>query len=99
MFIGRGGYCTPLSFVVVFGESEVVDVIALKPSSLDIDDPSFLDVPPHHPRPQLFVGYQVLWIDEDMAHNLERLRDVKCDRSAYSMLCVTNNILGVSTRK
>ncbi len=41
-------------------ESKIVDVVAVEPPSLNIDA-GFLDVPPHHPCPQLFVGYQVLW--------------------------------------
>lgn len=40
--------------------SKIIDVVALERPALNVD-PGFLDVPPHHPCPQLFVGYQVLW--------------------------------------
>lgn len=39
---------------------KIVNVVALEPSSLNNIDTSFLDVPPHHPCPQLFVRYQLL---------------------------------------
>lgn len=47
--------------IVKFVDSEVVHVVAFQPPPLD-GGARFLYVPPHNPRPKLFVGQQVLYM-------------------------------------